>query len=108
MRHQQGLQTVTEFFDAAREFEAAHGGVRKALRDGSPELVGRGQWIESALRVQAFSTEMHRMAGVVAAINKSDMTDSEKLKATDSVANGMLAVAKLGLAAMQQAKNSLH
>ena len=48
---------------------------------------------------QAYTTEMHRMAGVVAAIHKSSMTDSEKLKATDAVAGSMLAVAKLGLAA---------
>ena len=64
--------------------------------------------MEAALRVQAFSTEMHRMSGVVAAINKSDMTDAEKLKATDAVASSMLAVAKLGLAAMQASKNALH
>jgi hypothetical protein len=31
---------------------------------------------------QAYTTEMHRMAGVVAAIHKSSMTDAEKLKAT--------------------------
>jgi hypothetical protein len=48
------------------------------------------------------------MAGVVAAINKSAMTDAEKLKATAAVAGSMLAVAKLGLAAMQQGRNSLH
>ena len=58
--------------------------------------------------MQAYTTEMHRMAGVVAAINKSSMTDAEKLKATDAVAGSMLAVAKLGLAAMQQARNSLR
>jgi len=38
--------------------------------------------------------------------NKSSMTDAEKLKATDAVASGMLAVAKLGLAAMQQARST--
>ena len=48
------------------------------------------------------------MAGVVAAINKSSMTDAEKLKATDAVAGSMLTVAKLGQAAMAQAKNALH
>jgi hypothetical protein len=48
------------------------------------------------------------MASVVAAINKSSMTDSEKLKATDAVAGSMLAVAKLGLEAMRQTKNALH
>jgi hypothetical protein len=47
---------------------------------------------------------MHRMAGVVAVINKSGMTDAEKLKATGTVAGAMLATAKLGLAAMPQAK----
>jgi len=36
------------------------------------------------------------------------MTDAEKLKATDAVAGSMLAVAKLGMAAMQETKNSLH
>jgi len=36
------------------------------------------------------------------------MTDAAKLKATDAVADGMLATAKLGLAAMAQAKNALH
>jgi hypothetical protein len=44
------------------------------------------------------------MAGVVAVINKSSM--AKKLKATDAVAGSMLAVAKLGLAAMQQTKNA--
>ena len=48
------------------------------------------------------------MSGVVAAINKSSMTDAEKMKATDAVAGSMLAIAKLGLAAMQQTKNALH
>jgi hypothetical protein len=51
---------------------------------------------------------MHRMTGVVAAINKSAMTNAEKLKATDAVAGTMLALAKLGLAARQQAKNGLQ
>jgi hypothetical protein len=60
------------------------------------------------LERQAYTTEMHRMASVVAAINKSSMTDSEKLKATDAVAGSMLAVAKLGLEAMRQTKNALH
>ena len=46
--------------------------------------------------------------GVVAAINKSSMTDAEKLKATDAVAGSMLAVAKLELEAMRQSKNALH
>ena len=32
--------------------------------------------------MQAYTAEMHRMAGVVSAINKSSMTDAEKLKAT--------------------------
>jgi hypothetical protein len=64
--------------------------------------------LKAALRVQAYTAEMHRMAGVVAAINKSEMTSAEKLKATDAVAGSMLAVAKLGLAAMAQTKNSLH
>jgi len=36
------------------------------------------------------------------------MTDSEKRKATDAVAGSMLAVAKLGPAAMAQTKNALH
>jgi len=36
------------------------------------------------------------------------MIDAEKLKATDAVASRMLATAKLGLAAMAQAKNALH
>ena len=44
------------------------------------------------------------MAGVVAAINKGGMTSAEKLKATDTVASAMLAVAKLGVAAMQQTR----
>ena len=48
------------------------------------------------------------MQALALAINKSDMTDAEKLKATDTIANGMLAVAKLGLAAMQQTKNAMH
>ena len=67
-----------------------------------------GSGLKAALRVQAYTTEMHRMAGVVAAINKSSMTDAEKLKATDAVAGSMLAVAKLGLAAMHQAKQAMH
>jgi len=58
--------------------------------------------------VQSFSTEMHRMVGVAVAINKSGMTDAEKLKATDAVAGSMLAVAKLGLAAMAQTKQAMH
>jgi hypothetical protein len=65
-------------------------------------------WFADALRVQSFSTEMHRMQGVLAQIDKSAMTDAEKLKATDAVAGGMLATAKLGLAAMQQTKNAMH
>ena len=81
-----------------------HGDVRKALQEQSPELVSGGQWLEGALRVQTIASEMHRMQGVLIAINKSAMTDAEKLKATDAVANGMLATAKLGLAAMQQAE----
>jgi hypothetical protein len=36
------------------------------------------------------------------------MTDAEKLKATDQIAGSMLAVAKLGLAAIQQAKQAMH
>jgi hypothetical protein len=60
--------------------------------------------LKAALRVQAYTTEMHRMAGVVAAMNKSSMTDAEKLEATDAVTGSMLAVAKLGQAAMQASK----
>jgi hypothetical protein len=48
------------------------------------------------------------MVGVAVAINKSGMTDAEKLKATDAVAGSMLAVAKLGLAAMAQTKQAMH
>jgi hypothetical protein len=33
---------------------------------------------------------------------------TEKLKATDAVAGGMLGAAKLGLAAIQQAKSAIH
>jgi len=66
------------------------------------------QRVEAALRVQAFSTEMHRMQGVLAAIDRSKMTDAEKRKATDQIAGAMLATAKLGLQAMQQARQALH
>lgn len=105
----QGLQTVTDFYEQAREFQAAHGDVRKALQERSPELVCGGQWLEAALRVQTtIASEMHRMQGVLQAINKSAMTDAEKLKATDAVASGMLATAKLALQAMAQAKKTLH
>ena len=41
-------------------------------------------------------------------IDKSSMTRDEKLKATDQIAGSMLAVAKLGLQAMQQAKSAMH
>ena len=51
---------------------------------------------------------MHRMAGVAAAINKSGMTDAEKLNAMDAVAGSMLGLAKLGLAAMAQTKQALY
>jgi len=51
---------------------------------------------------------MYRIAVVVAAINRSSMTDAEKLKATDTAAGGMLATTRLGLAAMAQAKQALH
>ena len=78
------------------------------MQEGQPELVSRGQWIEAALRVQSFATEMHRTQALALAINKSGMTDAEKLKATDTIANGMLATAKLGLAAMQQTKNAMQ
>jgi hypothetical protein len=63
---------------------------------------------ESGATYSAVHDEMHRMSGVVAASNNSSMTDTEKLKATVAVAGSMLAVAKLGLAAMQQSKNALH
>lgn len=98
---------MTGFWEQAREFQAANGD-EKALQKQSPQLVGRGQWVEAALRVQSFSTEMHGMVGVAAAIIKSGMTDAEKLKATDVVAGSMLAVAKLELAAMAQTKQALH
>ena len=48
------------------DFEAAAGDVRKALQEGRPELLSGGQWVEAALKVQTFSTEMHRMVGVAA------------------------------------------
>ena len=44
----------------------------------------------------------------MAQIDKSKMTDAGKLKATDQIAGSMLAVAKLGLAAMAQTKQALH
>lgn len=78
------------------------------MHEGNPELVGRGQWVEAALRVQTIATEMHRMQGLLLAINKSQMTDAEKLKATDALASGMLATAKLGLQAIGQVKTTLH
>jgi hypothetical protein len=46
---------VTGFWEQAREFQAANGD-EKALQKQSPQLVGRGPWVEAALRVQSFST----------------------------------------------------
>jgi hypothetical protein len=108
VRHQQGLQTVTDFYDEAREFEEAHGDVRKALAEGNPDLLSRGQWVEAALRVTEFSQAMHRMQGVLAAVDKSEMTSSEKLKYSDAIAAAMLGTAKAGLQAMEAAKRATH
>jgi hypothetical protein len=70
-------------------------------------LGSREQWVEAALRVQISATELHRMQGV---LRQSTIAArrTEKLKATDAVAGGMLGAAKLGLAAIQQAKSAIH
>ena len=86
--------------DAARSYLAGR-------RRRDYQFISWCKRVEGALGVQAFITEMHGMQGVSAQIEKS-ATDAEKLKATDQIAGAMLATAKLGLAAMQQAKQAMH
>jgi len=98
---------VTGFWEQAREFQAANGDVRKALQKQSPQLVGRGQWVEAASGAVVLDRDAQN-GWRCSSNNKSGMTDAEKLKATDVVAGSMLAVAKLELAAMAQTKQALY
>jgi hypothetical protein len=102
MRRPMGGQIVNDYYNEFEAFTARKADLRLAIQRGDLSLVNEpGQFMAAAKLTTYHRALAEHRAAIEATYNNKDMTDIEKIKQTDALASGYVAIAKAGLEAMR-------
>lgn len=92
-----GSQPIIDFYDRMATYEQAHADLQAATKHRDPQEMQQALDQGDFAHLDGMRTALQGQAAVIAGINRSNMTDQEKQKWTDSLVNNMVAYARVGL-----------
>jgi len=96
VRHPGASASLDDFYAEYDKAQAAHTDWKLALKNQDPALMAQTANPMALVKLGQYTQSMTRQEAMIAAVNRSDMTDTEKLKATDGLTEGLIATAKAG------------